>query len=149
MITVDSTPSRRHTRLWIVLGVLALAIVALAVGLLISYRHSQQKPPPLVAGPGRFRVVAQHGSGRPPPQLLTIGTTRVSVALGATFTDHGRATAGMSFDVPSDPSRPSRDYATYTVGDSLTLGTVHIRVLAIYIEPNEDNDAVDLQITTG
>jgi len=133
--------------LWITLGAVLLAAVGIGVALLIHHQQAQRQPPAFVPAPGKFRVVAQHGRGNPQPTSLILDATRVTVAFGAVFRENGVARAGMSLAAPSEPGAPRRDYAVYQAGDTVTLGSVEVRVLAIYPEPDDANDAVDLQLT--
>jgi hypothetical protein len=128
-----------------VAALVVVAVVFVVTELVRSNRQSDQKPPAFVAAPGKFRVPAQHGDGNQ-THYLTFGSTTVTVSFGRASRSDGVLVAGMSLSAPNAPGAPSRPYATYRVNDAITLGAIKVVVLAIYLEPNGANDAVDLMI---
>jgi hypothetical protein len=149
-MSAPAPTARRRRRLWwVAAAALVVIVAAVVVGLLLSNNHHDRTPPAFVAGPGKVRVVPQSSHGAAPPQVVTVDGNRVGVSLGGLSNDHGKATAGMSVIAYSESGEPSRPYAVYSVGDTITLGRITIKVLDVYVEPNAAHDAVDLQISRG
>jgi hypothetical protein len=145
---IESTTSRRRGRLlWSVVVAGVLVVAGLVIAVLVTTHHNNQKPPAPVAAPGTVRITHQPSRGAPPPQYVTMGSNRVGVILGATQSTNGRPTAALVAFAYSEPGTPSSALATYAVGDVITLGRVRIKIVAIYVEADQANDAVDVQIT--
>ena len=137
---------------WIAIAVTLAStlLVAVALAVVITRRSGsseQPRPPGFVPATGKFRVaVGRAASGQPPPTRLTFGDKIVQVTLSGTQKADGVSDAGLTFDVPTDPGSPLKRYALYRAGVSVTVGSVRVTVLDVYVASDPDKGLVDLQL---
>lgn len=145
--TAQPPQHRRRTLALVVAAVVVAVAVTVAILLLGVSGSENAKPPPFHPGPGKVRLdLDLPGRGIPPaPKLVTAGSTRLFITFGDASTQGGKPVAWLSVSVPDEPGQSTSGH--YGAGSVIRVDQVQVRVLAVYVEPNEDNDAVDLQIT--
>ena len=103
--------------------------------------------PPLQHEDGVYRLAPSLSSnGTPPePSIYSVHGQRVVLAFGGAFQQDGHPVAQLSLYYPSADKPPIG--GRFPAGRTITAETVHVRVLAVYDEPGEQDDRADVKIT--